>query len=108
MSPDGRMENVPTADDHAWPFRIVVSGGRPIQLVLEPWADEYTVTPESTVDLVVYGPLAGRPPEFVHEPDRLEVWAPAGCTAVISIDGMPEDGPERPRVPNIRGLGGTE
>jgi hypothetical protein len=104
-----QTERVTAGDDHAWPLRIVVRGEKPIQFVLEPWGDEYTVTSESVIEVVVYGPIDGRPPEIVHEANRIEVWASAGCTAGLSIDGRDlEGGRERPRVPNIRGLGGAE
>jgi hypothetical protein len=99
---------VGNGDDHAWPLRVVVRSEQPITFALEPWGDEYTVTSESVIQVVVYGPAEGRPPEIVHEPDRIEVWASAGCTAAVTINGETDAGDERPRVPNIRGLGGTE
>jgi hypothetical protein len=84
-----QTERVTAGDDHAWPLRIVVRGEKPIQFVLEPWGDEYTVTSESVIEVVVYGPIDGRPPEIVHEANRIEVWASPGVLrASQSTEGI--------------------
>jgi hypothetical protein len=98
MSLDGRTVAVASAADQAWP--LLIRADEPITFLLEPWGDEFDLTSESIVHVVVYGPASGRPPE---------IWASANCTAALTVDGVPYDADGlRPRVPNIAELGGTD
>jgi hypothetical protein len=89
MNDQGSLELI--GDRGTWTFQN--DGARDVVVAYEPWADEITVKPGSTLVLGVWGgtkPRDGSPPMSVsREGDRITVWAqwpgpgPGGRTSYL-------------------------
>jgi hypothetical protein len=62
------------------------SKSTPLSLVLEPWGEQFTVAPESGVDVVGEGPADGRFEVSVQD-DGIAVYGWTGSTVEIFRDG---------------------
>ena len=68
-------------------FTYTNSSLNPLRLVLEPWAEEYVIQPNSSAEVIGEGGEAGSYFELEQLDDRLIIYAWIGCVAYITLRG---------------------
>jgi hypothetical protein len=68
-------------------LRVTNPGDKRVTFCLEPWAREYSLDPDSSVDVVFEAESPGIP-EVYHEPDRIVVYAWPGAAVRVLRDGV--------------------
>lgn len=69
-------------------MRYQNSSEEKIQLVLEPWAEQYSIQPGQTVDILAKGGASGSCYEIEQTADYLIIYAWADCVASVSSNGV--------------------
>src|SRR5687768_1758763 len=84
----------PFARRRSRPTSFTIHNRRPVRLLLwlEPWAEEFTIPPGSTIDLVLSGTFeepVDAPLELTSE--HLVFFAPSGSFVRVLLDGIEQD-----------------
>jgi hypothetical protein len=61
-------------------------GLNPIVVILEPWAEEFTVPPKSVLSIAIFHTKVGSL-ETAIGPNYFSIWLWGGCRAEVSLDG---------------------
>jgi len=72
--------------DSSVKYTFANQGLNPIVLILEPWAEEFTVPPGSVVSIMIFYKELGLL-ETAIGPNYFTIWLWAGCRAEVSLDG---------------------
>jgi hypothetical protein len=97
------MPSRTTRTESSVQVRLVNPREVPVQLVLEPWGESYTIPPDDVIDIKVRGPQ-GEALEIAHQPEAIVVWGWPGSTMRV-FHGAKELGSiqGRPPVPGSPG-----
>ncbi len=81
---------------------LPISNARSVSLtlILEPWGDEYTVSPGVVFEVVARGPVGGSLHVEAGE-DYIAVYAWSGSVITLFHDGVSIGGSDRPPVPPV-------
>ena len=74
--------------DTDWLWSVSSIAPHKLLIWLEPWAEEFEVPAGSAIELRFAGGLPGdHPVEIESAADQVVIWASAGQTVIVSIDG---------------------
>jgi hypothetical protein len=68
-------------------YRLRNEKSASIVVIIEPWAEEISVPPDKTLEIVVFYPSIG-PIETITTDEYIIVWLWGGCRATVSLDGQ--------------------